>query len=133
MLATGGLLLSLALLTLALLAPIFQRSDPPRWTRIGWLGEIVTVAIVCVLALGLVYLGAGAVQAVRTGPHALDLGLLAVVAAAAVLIWRRLKARGPRAPAAPAASLEVAVPAPATAPPQPPAVAAGDPPPHKAA
>jgi len=132
MLATGGLLVSIALLTLALLAPIFRRSDPPRWTRSGWLGEIVTVAIVCVLALGLVYLGAGAVQAVRTGPHALDLGLLAVVAAAAVLIWRRLEARQ-RAPTAPAATLEAAPPVPGTVPPPSPAVAAGDPPPHKAA
>jgi len=122
MLATGGLLVSLALLTLALLAPIFHSSDPPRWTTRHWIGEIVTVSIVCVLALGLVYLGAGAIDAVRSGPQLLDLGLLAVVLAAAILIWRRLKARAPRAAAGPAASQDVSGSAPGGIAAQPPAI-----------
>jgi choline-glycine betaine transporter len=92
MLATGGLLISATLLTLAVLAPIFHRSDPPRWTTRGWIGELVTVSIVCGLALGLVYFGAGAIAAMQTGPSYLDLGLLAVVLVAAVAIWRMLKA-----------------------------------------
>jgi hypothetical protein len=101
MLATGGLLVSAALLTLAAVAPIFRSSDPPRWATRGWVGEVVTLAIVCTLALGLGYLGAGAIEAFQTGPDYLDLGLLAAVVLGAVVIWRGLKARArPSAPEA---------------------------------
>jgi hypothetical protein len=92
-LAIGGLLACAALLTLAAVAPIFRSSDPPRWTTRGWVGEVVTLAIVCTLALGLGYLGAGAIEAFQVGPDFLDLGLLAPVALATVVIWRRLKGR----------------------------------------
>ena len=92
MLATGGLLVSLALLALALLVPVFRRSDPPRWTTRGWIGEVATVAIVGTLALGVVCVGAGAIGAFRTGLRHLDLGLLAVVLVASIVMWRRLKA-----------------------------------------
>jgi hypothetical protein len=105
MLATGGLLVAIALLTLAVLVPIFQRSDPPRWTTRAWIGELVTVSIVCGLALGLVYLGAGTIDAIQTSLSYLDLGLLAVVLVASIPIWRRLKAR-PKA-VEPAASADV--------------------------
>lgn len=97
MLATGGLLLSIALLTLAVLAPVFRSSDPPRWTTRGWIGEIVTVSIVGTLALGVGCLGAGAIEAFQAGPDPLDLGLLVLVLAAATVIWRRLKAARPKA------------------------------------
>ena len=50
MLAIGGLLVAIALLTLAVLAPVFRRENPPRWTTRGWIGEVVTLAIVCTLA-----------------------------------------------------------------------------------
>jgi preprotein translocase SecF subunit len=93
MLATGGLLTAIALLTLAAVAPVFRSSNPPRWTTYGWVGELVTLAIVCTLALGLGYLGAGAIEAFQTGPNYLDLGLLAVVLFVSVVIWRRLSAR----------------------------------------
>jgi hypothetical protein len=93
MLATGGLLTAIALLTLAAVAPVFRSSNPPRWATYGWVGELVTLAIVCTLALGLGYLGAGAIEAFQTGPDYLDLGLLAVVLFVSVVIWRRLKAR----------------------------------------
>lgn len=112
MLATGGLLVSLALLMLALLAPVFRRSDPPRWTTRGWIGEFVTVAIVGTLALGLVCLSAGAIDAFQTGLHYLDLGLLAVVLVVSIVMWRRLSA-GTRQKAA------ESPPAAASAPPQP--------------
>ena len=93
MLATGGLLTAIALLTLAAVAPVFRSSNPPRWTTYGWVGELVTLAIVCTLALGLGYLGAGTIEAFQTGPDSIDLGLLAVVLFASIVIWRRLKAR----------------------------------------
>jgi hypothetical protein len=113
MLATGGLLVSIALLTLALLVPIFHRSDPPRWTTRGWIGEVVTVSIVCTLALGLGCLGAGTIDAFQTGPDYIDLGLLAGVLLITVVIWRRLNARA--RPGALAADAMVRAPAPASA------------------
>ena len=84
------------MLTLATVAPVFRSSNPPRWTTRGWVGEIVTLAIVCALAIGVGYLGAGAIGAVQTGLNYVDLCLLAVVLLAAVMIWRGLRAR-PRA------------------------------------
>jgi hypothetical protein len=98
MLAIGGLLVAIALLALAAAARVFRRADPPRWTTRGWIGELVTLAIVCTLALGLGYLAAGAVAAFQTGPDFVDLGLLTGVALAAILIARKLSARArPRA------------------------------------
>jgi hypothetical protein len=98
MLATGGLLVAIALLTLGAVAPIFRSSQPPRWTTRGWVGEVVTLVIVGTLALGVGCLGAGAIEAFPTGPDYLDLGLLAAVVLGAGLIWRTLKARArPRA------------------------------------
>jgi hypothetical protein len=93
MLATGGLLVAAALLGLAAVAPLFRRADPPRWTTRGWIGELVTLVIVCTLALGLGYLGAGAVATFQRGLDYVDLGLLAGVALIAILIWRWLSAR----------------------------------------
>jgi hypothetical protein len=105
MLATGGLLVAIALLALAAVAPVFRRPDPPRWTTRGWVGELVTLTIVCTLALGLGYLGAGAVAAFETRPDSIDLGLLAGVTLVAIVVWRWLKARvGTAARAATAAA-----------------------------
>jgi hypothetical protein len=111
MLATGGLLAAVALLALAAVAPVFRRADPPRWTTHGWIGELVALAIVCTLALGLGYLGAGAVATFQKGPDLVDLGLLAGLALVAVVIWRWLKARvAPTAGPAAAAVGELAPP-----------------------
>jgi hypothetical protein len=93
MLAIGGLLMCIAVLTLATVAPIFRRPDPPRWTTHGWAGELVTLTVVCTLALGVGYLGAGAIDAFQAGPDLLDFGLLAVVLLVSIAIWRRLRAR----------------------------------------
>ena len=92
MLATGGLLVSMALLAAVAVAPAFRSSNPPQWTTRGWLGEVVTIAIVCTLAIGLGYLGAGVIGMVQ-GPDYLDRGLLAVVLLVSVMVWRRLSAR----------------------------------------
>jgi hypothetical protein len=112
MLATGGLLVAIALLALAAVAPVFRRPDPPRWTKRGWIGELVTLAIVCTLALGLGYLAAGAAVAFQAGIDFLDLGLLAGVALVAIVIGRWLKARA----AAPAGELTAAASGPAPPP-----------------
>ncbi|MGH6897188.1 MAG: hypothetical protein ACREJ5_11675 [Geminicoccaceae bacterium] len=90
MLAIGGLLTCVALLTLAAVAPVFRSSNPPRWTTYGWVGEAVALAIVGTLALGV---GAGAIDAFQTGLDYADLGLLAGVVLVAVVIWRSLEAR----------------------------------------
>ena len=93
MLTTGGLLVGIAVLTLVAVGPIFRSSNPPRWATRGWIGELVTLAIVCMLALGLGYLGAGAIDTAQQGIDYIDLGLLAVVLFGSVVIWRRLRAR----------------------------------------
>ncbi len=67
-LAAGGLLVAIALLALAAVAPAFRTANPPRWTTRGWTAELITLAIVCTLALGLGYLGAGALAAFQRGP-----------------------------------------------------------------
>jgi hypothetical protein len=87
------LLTAIALLTLAAVAPVFRSSNPPKWTTRGWIGELVTLATVCVLALGLACLGAGAIGAFQTGPNYVDLGLLAAVLFASIVIWHWLNAR----------------------------------------
>ena len=136
MLATGGLLVSIALLTLAVLVPVFRRSDPPRWTTRGWIGELVTVAIVSTLALGLVYFLAGVTGAFQTGPDYLDLGLLALVLLASIVIWRSLKAGARQRAIELAASVDVPIsgsPRSDGAAEAPPVTASAPTPPHKAA
>jgi hypothetical protein len=139
MLATGSLLTAIALLTLAAVAPVFRSSNPPQWSTYGWVGELVTLAIVCTLALGLGYLGAGAIEAFQTGPDYVDLGVLAGVLVVSVVIWRRLDARArPKAVEADA-SLHARVPGTGEArsgglrqrPKPVPVTASGPPPPHK--
>jgi hypothetical protein len=93
MLVTGGLLVSIALLTLAAVAPVFRGNNPPRWTTRRWIGELVTLTIVCALAVGLTCLGAGAINAAQSGLDLLDLGLFAAVLLVTVVIFRSLKAR----------------------------------------
>jgi hypothetical protein len=91
MLATGGLLVSIALLTLAVLVQVFRSSDAPRWTTRGWISEVLAVMIICALALGAIRLGAGTIEAFRTGLDYLDLGLLVLVLLVSIVVWRRLK------------------------------------------
>ena len=93
MLATGGLLVCLALLALGVLGPIFRRSNPPAWTQRRWIGEVVTLAIVCALAIGLGYLGAGVINAAQGSLDYLDLVLLAGVLLVAVVTWRHWRGR----------------------------------------
>jgi hypothetical protein len=136
MLAIGALLLSIALLTFAVLVPVFRSSNPPRWTTRGWVGELVTVVIVSTLALGLVYFLAGVASAFQTGPDYLDLGLLALVLLASIVIWRRLSTRARQEAVEPAASGHARVPVPAHGggPAESPPPTASEPPsPHKAA
>lgn len=93
MLMTGGLLVAIAVLTLAAVAPLFRSDNPPRWTTRGWVGEVVTLAIVCTLAIGVGYIGAGVIGIVQSGPDYLDVGLLGVVLVVSVVLWRSLKTR----------------------------------------
>lgn len=102
MLAIGGLLAGAALLAIVILAPLFRRPEPPRWTTYQLVGELITVAIVSLLALGIGSIGAGLVEAFRDGADAVQLGLFAASLAAVVAVWRWLNAR--TAPAGPFAA-----------------------------
>jgi len=93
MLALGALLTCAALLGIVLSALVFRRPDPPRWTTRSWAGEAVAIALVCVLSLGLGYLGAGSIDAYRQGLAATDLGLLVLVLILTLVVWRKLGLR----------------------------------------
>ena len=140
MLATGGFLVCIALLILAAAAPAFRSDNPPRWTTYGWVGEVVTLAIVCTLAVGIGYVGAGVIGALQTGLDYLDLALLAGVVLVAVVIWRQWKARVRAKSLEAEARLHVIVPEPRdaagggrTAPAEKMPLAASGRPPHRAA
>jgi hypothetical protein len=100
MLALGAFLTYGAFVTLAVFALVHRRPDAPRWVTASWAGEVVSIAIVAMLAMGVAELIAGATSAYQDGPDLVDLGLLAVVLLAAILIWRKLDLRARmRAPA----------------------------------
>jgi hypothetical protein len=88
MMALGALLTCAALLTLAALSILFRRPNPPRWTRSSWSDELISVGLVSLFALGVTIFVSGAVSASREGVQLVDLGLLAAVLLASVVIWR---------------------------------------------
>jgi hypothetical protein len=92
-LAIGGLLICVVLLTVAAVARLVRSSNPPRWTTHDGVGQIISLALACTLPLGLACLGAGLIGAVRTGPDYLDLVLLAVVLLVSIVIWLGLSRR----------------------------------------
>jgi protein-S-isoprenylcysteine O-methyltransferase Ste14 len=93
MLALGTFLTCFAILGIALSALVFRRPDPPRWTTRSWAGEFVAIGLVCVLSLGLGYLGAGSIDAYQQGLAATDLGLLVLAIVLALVAWRKLGLR----------------------------------------
>jgi hypothetical protein len=92
-LAIGGLVVCVALLTLAAVARVFRSSNPLRWTTHNWVEEIFSLTFACALPFGLACLGAGLIGAVQTGPDYLDLGLLAIVLLVSIVIWLGLSGR----------------------------------------
>lgn len=93
MLALGGFLVGLTILALGVLIPLFRDPDGPSWTKRLLINELVTVALVATLALGLGYVGAGIITAVEQGLDLVDVGLLLAVAAGTVVLWPLLKVR----------------------------------------
>ena len=93
MMALGALLTCAALLSIAALAIVFRRPNPPRWTRSSWADELISVGVVALFALGLAIFAQGAVGAARDGVKLVDLGLLAAVLLASVVIWRKFDLR----------------------------------------
>jgi hypothetical protein len=93
MMALGALLTCAALLTLAALSILFRRPNPPRWTRSSWSDELISVGLVSLFALGVAIFVGGVVSASREGVQLVDLGLLAAVLLASVVIWRRFGLR----------------------------------------
>jgi hypothetical protein len=93
MMALGALLTCSALLALAVLAIVFRSPNPPRWTTSTWADELISVGLVSLFALGLATFVAGAVSASREGVQLVDVGLLAAVLLASVVIWRKFDLR----------------------------------------
>jgi hypothetical protein len=93
MLPLGALLTCAAILALATLAIVFRSPNPPRWTTWSWTGELMSVGLVSLFALGLAMFVAGALGAYQEGLQLVDLGLLAAVLLVALVIWRRIDLR----------------------------------------
>jgi hypothetical protein len=93
MLPLGALLTCAAILALAALAIVFRSPNPPRWTTWSWVGELISVGLVSLFALGLAMFVARAVSAYQEGPKLVEVGLLAAVLLGALVVWRRLDLR----------------------------------------
>lgn len=93
MLALGGMLIGVTIVALGLLLPICRDPDGPSWVRRSLIGELMTVALVTMLALGLGHVGAGIVRQVEQGVDPIDIGLFLAVLAAVVAVWPRLRVR----------------------------------------
>jgi hypothetical protein len=93
MLTYGGLSLCASVLALAALLPLFRAPNARPSLTVGWLGEVITIAIVCAFALGVGFLVTGTIHAYQEGPNYVDLGLVAGVLLGSLLIWRKLDVR----------------------------------------
>lgn len=92
MLTLGSALVSSAILLTVLIAFLFRRPDPPRWTRPDLVAMLAGVPPTAVIGLGFGYMLIG-LHRLITAPEVYDLaGAVAVWALAAVL-WRRLGVR----------------------------------------
>jgi hypothetical protein len=93
MLAMGAVLTGAAVFILGLITPIFRRPDPPRWTRMALVGELITVAIVSAMTLGLGFLAIGIFHTLKGDEPLLDLVIFGalVVASVVFLRWRRAR------------------------------------------
>jgi hypothetical protein len=101
MLELGGLMLAGSVLLVSILAPIFRRASPPRWTNVSLVPELTVVAIAGLFAWGIACLAAGTSDFVQHGISVVHLALLLAIIAGGVLLRRWLIRRaGPTAPAA---------------------------------
>ena len=95
MLTIGALLLCSVLLAFAALSRVCERPVPPRWTRRAGVAELLTMifATLIVLGLGSLAAGVGALGDYEGSIHPVDLGMVALVLAGTVFLWRWMSAR----------------------------------------
>lgn len=92
MLTLGSFLVSAALLVFAACTLVFRDPHAPRWTQRAWAGEVVSLGIVGVVAVGVGCLINGLIT-FGQGVGPLDLALPFVVLAVSVMIWRKMHVR----------------------------------------
>jgi hypothetical protein len=88
MLALGSCLAGSAILITALLALLFRRPNPPRWTRPQIVAMLICLPITGMIALGLGYMAVGLWQLVNGAGDPLELVVLAGVVIGLMWAWR---------------------------------------------
>jgi hypothetical protein len=88
MLALGSCLAGSAILITGLLAMLFRRPNPPRWTRPQIVAMLICLPITGLIAVGLAFTSVGLWQLVNGTGDPLELGVLAAVVIGLVVVWR---------------------------------------------
>jgi heme A synthase len=88
MLALGSCLAGSAILITALLALLFRRPNPPRWTRPQIVPMLICLPITGIIGVGLAFTAVGVWQLVNGTGDLLDLLTLAAVVIGLALVWR---------------------------------------------
>jgi hypothetical protein len=88
MLALGSFMLGSGILIVVLLALLFQRPNPPRWTRPEIVPMLICVPITGMIGVGLAYTIIGLWQLANGTGEPLELVVLAGVVIGLVLVWR---------------------------------------------
>ena len=101
MLVLGILMLTLAVVAVLLLRPVFNAPVPPRWTTFDLVGELVAVLITALVGFGVISTGVGVLRITAGQASALQVLLaLAIPIGAAVLLRMRHRPVGlPKIPA----------------------------------
>jgi hypothetical protein len=121
MLIMGVVSIAATVLALAALLPVFRAPRQAHWTRRKWVGEVITLAIVGGLTLGVAGFCAGAYRAYQSGLTLVDAGVVMLVVGLSVVLWRWLaRRRQAAAPVTPSLVVTTAAPDPAPQEPQPP-------------
>lgn len=89
MLTLGSALVASAILLTVLIAFLFRRPDPPRWTRPDLVAMLAGVPPTAVIGLGLGYMLIG-LHRLISAPEVYDLAGAVTVWALAALLWRSL-------------------------------------------
>jgi hypothetical protein len=88
MLALGSCLAGSAILITGLLALLFRRPNPPRWTRPQIVPMLICLPITGIIGVGLAFTAVGVWQLVNGTGDLLDLLTLAAVVIGLALVWR---------------------------------------------
>jgi hypothetical protein len=101
MLVLGISMLTLAVIAVLLLRPIFNAAVPPRWTTFDLVGELVAVLITALVGFGVISTGVGVLRIMAGQASSLQvlLALAIPIAAGALMRLRQRPVGSPKVPA----------------------------------